>query len=202
MKISMPYNILFTTLCLQSFAFGTTVTNTENPNETIESSENIIQIVYFSKSGNTERIAKYIQEATGGNLIKIDSEVPYPEDYTETTEIAKKEIENKETPRIVLNKEYSENTKIIFIGSPCWWGTIASPVRTFLMTHNFNGKTIIPFITHGGSEMGKTVEEIKAICPKATVKNGKAFGDPNWVSLNKDQKEEVKDWIKTINISK
>lgn len=46
------------------------------------------------------------------------------------------------------------------------------------MTYNFNGKTIIPFITHGGSEMGKTVEEIKAICPKATVKNGRAFGDP------------------------
>lgn len=119
----MPYNILFTTLCLQSFAFGTTVNNTENPNEKIESSEDIIQIVYFLKSGNTERIVKYIQEITSGNLIKIDSEIPYPEEYTETTEIAKKEIENKETPRIILNKEYSENTKIIFIGSPCWWGT-------------------------------------------------------------------------------
>lgn len=96
----------------------------------------------------------------------------------EITEFNRFESSTSSHTNIILNKEYSENTKIIFIGSPCWWGTIASPVRTFLMTYNFNGKTIIPFITHGGSEMGKTVEEIKAICPKATLKNGRAFGDP------------------------
>ncbi len=200
MKISMPLNALFATLCFQSFAFGASG-DTENSNSQAEKSGDI-QIVYFSKTGNTEKIAKYIQEETGGNLIKISSKKPYPEDYTETTEVAKKEVQNKETPEITLDKEYSENAKIIFIGSPCWWKTIASPVRTFLSTHNFDGKIIIPFITHGGSEMGETVEDIKTIRPKATVKNGKAFGDPKWIHSSKPQNEEVKDWIKTIDLSK
>jgi len=158
-----------------------------------------IQIVYFSKTGNTERIAKYIKEVTGGTLIKISTKNPYPEDYTKTTKIAKKEIKNEETPKIVLDKKYLENAKVIFVGSPCWWGTIASPVRTFLTTHNFEEKTIIPFITHGGSELGETVETIKVICPKANVKYGKAFGDPKWINIPKDQKAEVKNWIDTID---
>ncbi len=192
--------MLFATLCFQSFTFGA-FGNTEDPISQAEKSGDM-QIVYFSKTGNTEKIAKYIQEETGGNLVKISPQKPYPEDYNETTEVARKEIQNEETPEIILDKEYSENAKIIFIGSPCWFGTIASPVRTFLSTHNFDGKTIIPFITHGGSEMGETVEDIKTICPKATVKDGKAFGDPKLIRMAKPQNEEVKDWIKTIDISK
>lgn len=197
MRKIIPFNAFWATLCFQSLAFGSTDNTLEDATEKAKKSEDI-QIVYFSKTGNTEKIAKYIQEVTGGTLIKINTKKPYPEDYTKTTEVAKKEIENKETPEIVLDEGYSENAKIIFLGSPCWWGTIASPVRTFLATHNFEGKTIVPFITHGGSELGETVETIKTICPKVNVKYGKAFGDPKWVNISKDQKLEVKDWIDTI----
>lgn len=57
----------------------------------------------------------------------------------------------------------------IFVGSPNWWGTISSPIRTFLSDAELAGKSIAPFMTHEGSRMGRAVEDIKSICPKSKV---------------------------------
>ena len=49
---------------------------------------------------------------------------------------------------------------IIFVGSPCWWYTIAPPVATFLSSYDLSGKTIAPFMTHEGSRMGHSEADI------------------------------------------
>ncbi|MFQ8807325.1 MAG: flavodoxin [Alistipes indistinctus] len=52
----------------------------------------------------------------------------------------------------------------MFVGSPCWWYTIAPPVATFLSSYDLSGKTIAPFMTHEGSRMGHSEADIKTVC--------------------------------------
>ena len=66
---------------------------------------------------------------------------------------------------------------MIYIGSPCWWSTVAPPVATFLAAHDFTGKTLIPFMTHEGSRMGRSEADIRRLCPGATVRSGAAQAD-------------------------
>lgn len=74
-----------------------------------------ILIAYYSRSGNTEIIAKSIKSKVGGNLFKIETTVPYPDNYRKTTEIAKQQIQNNEKPALKAKKNVTEYD-IVFIG--------------------------------------------------------------------------------------
>jgi len=54
---------------------------------------------------------------------------------------------------------------VIFLGYPNWWGTMPMPVFTFLGEYDFAGKTIARFCTHEGSSLGRSVTDIKELCP-------------------------------------
>ena len=157
-----------------------------------------ILVVYYSLSGNTEEIAKQIQTLTGGDIFRIETIQPYPDDYNRTTEVAKEEI-NMGSGRAI--KEKVQNIKdydIIFIGSPNWWSTIAPPVTTFLKEHDLAGKTVIPFITHGGGGKANCLNDAAKLCPKSTVPEGFV------VSGNrvKSAKTDVEKWLKGIEVIK
>ena len=125
-------------------------------------------IVYFSRTGNTRTIAGQIQAAAGGELLELRTVAPYP------TEQAKKELASGYRPPLQTATPDPAAHDVIFVGSPNWWGTIAPPVMSFLESADFSGKTIAPFVTHGGSRLGRAVEDIKKLCPKATVLPGLA----------------------------
>ncbi len=150
-----------------------------------------ILIAYYSVSGNTETIAKYIQEASGGDLFKIETINPYPADYRATTEQAKKEIEEGYLPPLKTQLDNLSDYEVIFIGSPCWWGTIAPAVSSFLKQNDLSGKTIIPFSTHGGSGLANNAKAIGKLAPNATLLEGRAFWGKDATSAQQD----VKDWL-------
>ena len=94
--------------------------------------------------------------------------------------------------------------KVIFAGSPCWWGTIANPLRTFLHSYDFAGKVIAPFMTHGTS--GLHVQDIKSLCPGSKVLNGIGIYNKyqvdtsvNTVSNMGDYKAQVGLWLKNMD---
>ena len=64
---------------------------------------------------------------------------------------------------------------VIFVGTPNWWSTMAPPVLTFLSSYDFSGKTIIPFVTHGGGGMARCESDMRKACPKAAFGKGGAF---------------------------
>jgi len=127
------------------------------------------------KMGNTEVVAKYIQEVIGGETFQINPIKPYPVDYTETTEIAKQELKVKARPELKDKVSAMDSYDVIFLGYPNWWGTFPMVVFTFLESYNFSGKTIIPFCTHEGSGLGKSEAEISRLCPKAKILDGLAI---------------------------
>ncbi|WP_320053550.1 flavodoxin [uncultured Acetobacteroides sp.] len=157
-----------------------------------------VLVAYFSHSGNTRVIAQYIQEISGGDLFEIVPVKQYPTDYNSVVDQAKKEINAGYKPALKSKLASIDRYDVIFIGSPNWWSTIAPPVSTFLSSFNFSGKTIIPFITHEGSRMGRSVIDIKKLCPQSTVLEGYACRGSNV----KDAHDEVANWLQKINMVK
>ena len=171
-----------------------------------------IMVAYFSRKGqnyvngkivnlpigNTEVVAKMIQKITGSGIFHIESVKPYPVDYTETTEAAKAEMNEDARPELTGRVENMDTFNVIFLGYPIWWGTFPAPVKTFLSEYDFSGKTIIPFCTHEGSGLGRSQQDVKKLCPKATVLNGIAIHGAGAGSAN----TKISEWLKKINITK
>lgn len=125
--------------------------------------------------GNTEVAASMVGAATGGDLLPIGTVRPYPDDYHETTEVARRELHEQARPGLRDLLASIDSYDVVFLGFPNWWGTPPMAVFTFLESYDFRGKTIVPFCTHEGSGMGRSESDIKAACPGATVLDGLAI---------------------------
>jgi len=141
--------------------------------------------------GNTEVVARMIQEATGSDRFRIETVNPYPEDYHKTTEVAKEEQRSNARPELTAHVENMNAYDMIFVGYPNWWGTMPMPVFTFLEEYDLAGKTIAPFCTHEGSSLGRSVADIKALCPQSTVRDGLAIRGSD---VQRAQ-EQVSEWL-------
>ena len=147
--------------------------------------------------GNTEVIAKKIQELTGSDMFEIKTVKSYPEDYTETTNVAKKELSNNSRPELTEIVDDMDSYDVIYIGYPNWYGTMPMAVFTFLESYDFSGKTIIPYCTHEGSGLGQSVRDIKKLCPNSRVLDGLAIKGG---SVNRNQ-NDVSAWLHKLGIS-
>ncbi len=146
--------------------------------------------------GNTEVVAKMIGEITKGDLFHIESVNVYPEGYTETTEAAQQELRTNARPKLADHLENMATHNVIFLGYPNWWGTMPMPVFTFLEEYDLSGKTIAPFCTHEGSGMGRSVMDIKKLCPNSTILDGLAIRG----SSVKTAQNEVSEWLRSIGM--
>ncbi|WP_424245206.1 flavodoxin [Elusimicrobium posterum] len=188
--------IILLALLVMTAACGSAA-STAQTNEDANMKENKkILIAYYSKSGNTEQIAKHIQKLTGGDLFEITTDHKYPTEYRPLTEQAKKEIADGFKPK--LNKTVSNfaDYDIVFIGSPCWWSTVAPAVSSFLSEYDYSGKTVVPFMTHEGSGLGRSVSDIKKLVPSAIMLEGKAFRGSTAAQAQND----VQSWVREIKI--
>ena len=142
--------------------------------------------------GNTEIVAEFIQKTVGGELFEIDTVKNYPIDYTECTEVAKVEIQQKFRPELKNYLPSIDNFEKIFLGYPIWWSIPPMAVSTFLEKYDLSGKKIIPFATHEGSGLGGSINFLKKICPKAEILQGLAIHGAN----AKNSENQVADWAK------
>lgn len=134
-----------------------------------------ILVVYYSYSGNTRTAAQEIARRTGGELFEIEPQTPYPTDYRAVADQAKKEIADGVRPALKRLPEDLSQYDAVFVGSPCWWATVAPPVASLLAACDLRGKRVLPFMTHEGSGMGRSEADIRALCPASTVEKGLAL---------------------------
>lgn len=119
-------------------------------------------VVYYSASGNTERVAKDIVEAAGADLFEIvPTEVYTSEDLNWTNSDSRVSREHddeslRDVPLTTTEVPDWDSYDTVFIGYPIWWGIAAWPVDTFVKNNDFTGKTVIPFATSSSSGMGQS----------------------------------------------
>ena len=155
-----------------------------------------ILILYFSHSGNTFKVAKAIQEQTGGTLCELKPKQPYPAAYNTIVEQAKKEISTGFLPDLYPIKEDVKNYDVIFVGTPNWWSTIAPPIAAFLSSHDLSEKTVVPFCTHGGGGIAQVASDIAKLCPYSSVLNSLQVYSNGGSGLQKN----IADWLEKIGI--
>ena len=146
-----------------------------------------VLVAYFSHSGNTREMARQIAEATNGDLFEIVPQSAYPAQYDAVMAQAKREIGRGYRPALKGRLPDIGAYDVIFVGSPCWWGTV-----------DWSGKTVAPFMTHGGSRMGRSEEDIGKLCHGATLLGGL----PVRGSAVKGSLDAVGKWIGGMNLSK
>jgi flavodoxin len=156
-----------------------------------------ILVAYFSHSGNTHVIADKIHESVGGDIFEIVAVDPYPRDYNAVVAQARKELDEDYRPKLRTNVENMGSYNMVFLGYPNWWSTIPMPVATFLSEYDLSGKTIMPFCTHEGSGLGRSVMDIKKLCPKSTILDGLAVRGSNV----KKAQNEVSEYLRKIRMN-
>ena len=156
-------------------------------------------VAYFSASEAhiTAQVAKTLAEAADADLFEIVPEQIYTaEDLDWRNEQSRSTIEMKDStarPAVASKVENMAQYNTIYVGFPIWWYTAPRIINTFLEQYDLTGKTIIPFATSGGSDMGKSGEDLqKASAPNANwILPGKVLnGNPPVDSL--------KTWIATL----
>ena len=122
--------------------------------------------------GNTQYMAYVIQETVGADIFRIEPETPYPTDHDELVDLASEEQSNNARPAIKDTIENFDTYENIFVGYPNWWGDMPMALYTFLDTYDLSGKTVIPFVTSGGSGFSGTIAAIEEAEPEATLLDG------------------------------
>lgn len=150
-----------------------------------------------NKAGNTQTVAQYIQEKTGGTLFEIVPERNYPVSHTECSAIAQQEAENNERPDLKKHVEKMDDYSIVFVGFPIWVYREPMAVLTFLEEYDFNGKTVIPFCTSMAVAITASEEDFKKTLPNSIVKPGLRIN----YTLSGNWKGEVDHWINGLGIN-
>ena len=153
--------------------------------------DNKILVAYFSVTGNTKAVASTLATAINADLFEIVPEQPYTsEDLNWQNNQSRTSIEmgdRSSRPAIASKIEDISQYNIVFVGSPIWWGREPSIMDTFIESYDFTGKTIIPFVTSGSSDIGDYGANLQALAPNAKVLPGKRFS-------NDVTSEELKIW--------
>ena len=157
-------------------------------------------VVYFSGSGNTERVAKVIAEAAGADIFEIVPTEVYTEDdlnWRNSDSRVNREHEDESLRDVALTSTEVPNWDsydTVLIGYPIWWGIAAWPVNSFVKANDFTGKTVIPFATSTSSGMGESGSLLAEMAGTGDWQDGHRFSSGA-------SSAEVRGWVNTNGLS-
>ena len=150
-------------------------------------------VAYFSASGTTAKVAKALAQAAGADLYEIKPAVPYTRaDLNWQDKQSRSSIEMKDKnsrPAITDKLQNMQDYDVVYVGFPIWWYTCPTIINTFMEAYDFNGKTVVPFATSGGSSIKKACKDLGDAYPNVNWKEGKL--------LNHASKDDMKKWIES-----
>lgn len=198
-------------LCLAACASGQNASNGESsPNSSsateTEPQANTTQtssdfgnavVVYFTGTGNTEKVAAYIAEDTGASTFQITPEDPYTmEDLDWTTDGSRVNREHddeslRNVPLTTTEVPSWDSYNTVFLGYPIWWGIAAWPVDSFVAANDFTGKTVIPFCTSTSSSLGDSAKLLADLAGTGDWEEGHRFSQIATA-------EDVSQWLESL----
>lgn len=164
-------------------------------NDSLASTNSIV--IYFSATGNTERIANMIGNVTGSSVIQIVPADPYTDEdlnYSDDDCRANREQNDDDArPEIANTIDNLESYDTIYLGYPIWWGDVPKIVLTFLDTYDLEGKTIIPFCTSGSSGISTSISTLRNYNSNINVLDGRRFS-------TSDDESDISEWIGDLDL--
>ena len=177
----------------------TAAETSEEETSEAESAEGKTLVVYYSATGNTEEVANYIANATGGELFELEPVEPYTsEDLNWTDENSRVSIEHenpdqRDVELVSTSVDDWDSVSTIYIGYPIWWGIAAWPVDTFVEANDFTGKTVIPFCTSSSSELGESGQLLADLAGTGEWLEGMRF-------RSGVDEEDVTSWVESLGL--
>ena len=156
-------------------------------------------VVYYSASGNTERVAKDIAEAAGADLFEIVPTEVYTSDdldWTNPDSRVSREHDDeslRDVPLTTTEVPDWDSYDTVFIGYPIWWGIAAWPVDTFVKNNDFTGKTVIPFATSSSSGIGQSGSLLADMAGTGEWQEGQRFSS----GVSSD---DVQSWVNGLGL--
>ena len=163
------------------------------------STEGKTLVVYFSATGNTERVAEMIAEAVGGDLFELEPADPYTAEdlnYNDDNSRVSREYADESLRNVELTAatvDGFDEYETVFIGYPVWWGIAAWPVNTFIEANDFTGKTVIPFCTSASSGLGESGELLAELAGTGDWLEGMRF-------RSGASEEDVVTWVESLGL--
>lgn len=151
-------------------------------------------VLYFSATGTTKKVAEMVKEASGGDILEIVPMEAYTSDdlnYNVDDTRANREQKDETARPKIKNEIDVSNYDVIYLGFPIWWGDVPKIVLTLMESVDFQGKTIVPFCTSGGSGIEMSVQTLKKY-------DGVKFLTGRRFSSNSSL-EEIKKWLEEVN---
>ncbi len=152
-------------------------TSSENTDSTNEKSD--VLVVYFSATGTTKGVAEKIAGITGADTYEIKAAQEYTNadlNWNDSNSRSTKEQNDSSVrPEIGSVSVSLEGYSTIYIGYPIWWGEEPRIMDTFVENYNFEGITMIPFCTSGGSGIGRSGQNLADNAGSGTWLEGKRF---------------------------
>lgn len=150
-----------------------------------------VLVVYYSMTENTRDVANIIKDQTGADIFEIKSEFDY---YRKDVEdVAKKHLNEGYEPKLTTSVSNIDEYDTIFIGSPVWWYSVSTPVRSFLSQYDLKTKTVVPFCTCGTTS-GEFFKQFEERCSGAKVLKGVDFTQADLADKEK-VKEDIRVWL-------
>lgn len=178
----------------------TSTPDTSAPEDSESGEGGGVLVVYYSATGNTEAVAGYIAEATGGDLFELEPVEPYTDadlNWTDENSRVTQEHEDESLRDVELVADTVDNWDsydTVFIGYPIWWGIAAWPVDGFVEANDFTGKTVIPFCTSSSSGIGESGELLAELAGTGDWQEGQRF-------RSSASQEDVTEWVDSLGLS-
>ena len=170
-------------------------TAAEPASETPAAAHSDVLVAYFSATGTTKGVAERIASVTGGDLYEILAAEPYTEadlNYNDNSSRSTSEQNDKSVRPEIGSEDISlEGYTTIYLGFPIWWGEEPRILDTFVEKYNFDGITVIPFCTSGGSGVGRS----------DTALHKNVSGDVKWAKgkqINRANETEIRRWLDNV----
>ena len=152
-------------------------------------------VAYFSASGSTARLANTLAAAADAALYEIRPAVPYERrDLNWMDKKSRSTVEMQDPncrPALADTAAPVAEADVIFLGFPIWWYREPSIIDSFLDAYDFSGKTLVPFFTSGGSQLGEGQGRIETLAKGAKVLPGRRFSA-------RASERELQAWIETV----
>ena len=144
----------------------TTQSMASSPNPPANADNPKALIVYLSRTKNTEALAKMVQEKVGGDLVALELQTPYPENYQAIVRQVDQENQDGYLPLLKTRIETFGQYDAIFVGFPTWDMQLPPPIKSFLNQYeaDLNGKMIVPFNNNSGYGMGQSLAQFNQYC--------------------------------------